>query len=246
MKLHLIGLVLAMAGTSLADPTPNVPLLPSAPVYFPPVGAVHQRANANGKALAGVRINLEYADGLKLNCIWSELGGCAAYVQGTFQGLGTGAGFARKGEFDLINNRAGIDVKSVTILGVSPNPVALLKWEETGFYKGKPYVPLLGRLAIDTGDGVGTRGSGKGGPITGGGILGFELVGQLSPDLWSGVKFTVAEGAALNGQQAFQFAFDVDEVTPVPEPATFVMVGLGLAGAALVKRRRKKKTGDCA
>ena len=60
--------------------------------------------------------------------------------------------------------------------------------------------------------------------------------------LWSGVVFSNIRGAGLfyHGIANEDFAFDYIRATSVPEPSTLVLIGAGLIGAVIMKRRAKK------
>lgn len=72
-------------------------------------------------------------------------------------------------------------------------------------------------------------------------LTGFAVVG----DLWRFLKLDFGAGIA-SGSPSFNFSADTDnlelpgDITPVPEPSTLALFGIGLAGLAFVRRRRKK------
>ena len=96
----------------------------------------------------------------------------------------------------------------------------------------------------------------SGNPQPGWGLLNTGSFDNLQPDLyWSGTDATFdPRGAAwwfafyngsqsLYGKNTYRYAWAVRDVAAVPEPGTLLLVGTGLSGMALFRRRTLRRHG---
>ncbi len=133
--------------------------------------------------------------------------------------------------------------------GVGPNVVAA----PTRIFSANPLNPELvraqlfggikGDLAVTTGDGQGD--TGIGGTLISGGDVHFRVVFQNSAyeksvsniSLEFGVNAALGAVAVGSGASILAFNNASSALTVIPEPGTALLMGLGLAGLASIRRR---------
>jgi PEP-CTERM motif len=151
-------------------------------------------------------------------------------VSGTFDGTAAG-------EFVT-----GVSDVSLNINGAAAGPTGVIGfWGVIGL-PGAPYTMSFDPTQVDFWF-LDSSAFGSSGNVAGNGKVGFALIGSavttpLAQRYGKDLAFVLDQGTGVNPSQATTAMNDSWSLTAVPEPGSLGLLGLGLAAAVLLRRRK--------
>ncbi len=253
-SLKRIALFCLTAAVCLANVITGVSGDLSNPAPFTIVGISNQ--NQKGNEMGGFLVSATFGDGSTLTCtLATNVESCSNAGDFSFI-ISPGTQNTSAATWEIRNLRTGTD-------GTSDNMISFtMDGRNAGNGGGglgtvfNPCVTTTAPLVFNVAGGCSGTGGGNGATIQdhSGGLTGvtasafYDRAVMLSSssvpagDLWFRVTLTFAgttfEGQGAGGGTAFLFDADTDQVD-IPEPGTYGLVGLALAGLGAFRLRRK-------